>query len=193
MNRLNEKNLGTAPDNHSMGDINDITASTRGKTRLIRNISGNSTERTTKVLQLIQYFIQLCQHKIYLAHTLLIAQMQIRRECPLFIRGFSNWAFSTSLTERHKQTIWCPEACTTVAAGFDDKLIQKAKMRWNLEPRRNNTSKFLIRLWLLPSSEACSNSSQLRLRLWTTSETSDWRPQLAIPGVWPSVSTPVET
>ena len=33
MNRLNEKNLGTAPDNPSMGDINDITASTRGKTR----------------------------------------------------------------------------------------------------------------------------------------------------------------
>ena len=33
MNRLNEENLGTAPDNHSMGDINDITASTQEKTR----------------------------------------------------------------------------------------------------------------------------------------------------------------
>ena len=33
MNRLNEKNLGTVPDDPSMGDINDITASTPGKTR----------------------------------------------------------------------------------------------------------------------------------------------------------------
>ena len=33
MIRLNEKNLRTAPDNPSMGDINDITASTQEKTR----------------------------------------------------------------------------------------------------------------------------------------------------------------
>ena len=33
MNRLNEENLGTAPDNPSMGDINDITAATQEKTR----------------------------------------------------------------------------------------------------------------------------------------------------------------
>ena len=33
MNRLNEENLGTAPDNPSMGDISDITASTQEKTR----------------------------------------------------------------------------------------------------------------------------------------------------------------
>ena len=33
----------------------------------------------------------------------------------------------------------------------------------------------------------------LQLRLWTTSETSDWSPQLAILGVWPSISTPVDT
>ena len=33
MNRLNEENLGTAPDNPSMGDIFDITASTQEKTR----------------------------------------------------------------------------------------------------------------------------------------------------------------
>ena len=32
MNRLNEKKLGTAPDNPSMGNINNITASTREKT-----------------------------------------------------------------------------------------------------------------------------------------------------------------
>ena len=42
MNRLNEKNLRTAPDNHSMGDINDITASTQEKTR-------SDTEQTRKV------------------------------------------------------------------------------------------------------------------------------------------------
>ena len=33
MNRLNEKSLGTVPDNPSMGDINDISASTQEKTR----------------------------------------------------------------------------------------------------------------------------------------------------------------
>ena len=33
MNRLNEKNLGTTLDNHSMGEINDITASAQEKTK----------------------------------------------------------------------------------------------------------------------------------------------------------------
>ena len=33
MNKLNEEKLGTAPDNPSMGDINDITASTQEKIR----------------------------------------------------------------------------------------------------------------------------------------------------------------
>ena len=32
MNWLNEENLGTVPDNHSMGNINDIIASTQEKT-----------------------------------------------------------------------------------------------------------------------------------------------------------------
>ena len=85
----------------------------RKKHGVIRKNSGNSTERTTKLSQLILYFIQLCQHKIYFTHThthththtLLITQTQIRRECTLFIRRFSNWAFSTILTERQKQTI----------------------------------------------------------------------------------------
>ena len=90
MNRLNEENLETAPDNPSMDDVNDITASTRAKTRSDTEDFRNSTERTTKVSQLIQYFIQLCQHKIYFTHTLVIAQTQIRRECPQFIRKFSN-------------------------------------------------------------------------------------------------------
>ena len=33
MNWLNEKNLGRAPDNHSMGDINYITVSNRWKNK----------------------------------------------------------------------------------------------------------------------------------------------------------------
>ena len=33
MNRLNEEKLGTAPDNRSMGNINDMIASTQEKTR----------------------------------------------------------------------------------------------------------------------------------------------------------------
>ena len=43
MNRLNEENLGTAPDNPSMGDINDIPASTQEKTR-----SDSDTEQFRK-------------------------------------------------------------------------------------------------------------------------------------------------
>ena len=77
MNRLNEEKLETAPDDPSMGDVNDITASTRAKTKSDTEDFRNSTERTTKVSQLIQYFIQLCQHEIYFTHTLLIAQTQI--------------------------------------------------------------------------------------------------------------------
>ena len=84
-------------------------------------------ERTTKVLQLIQYFIQLCQHKRCITRTLLIAEIQIQRECSLFIRGFSNWAFSTSLTERQKQTIRCPVTSTTVAAGWVTNYSKKQK------------------------------------------------------------------
>ena len=41
MKRLNKKNLGTAPDNPSLGDINDITASTQEKTK-------NDTEQFRK-------------------------------------------------------------------------------------------------------------------------------------------------
>ena len=105
MIRLNEKKLGTAPDNPGMDDINDITASTQEKTRsdteqfreILRNVpekcrSWSSTSFNSANIK-------------YTSHTLLIAQTQIRRECPLFIRRFSNWAFSTTLTERQKQTI----------------------------------------------------------------------------------------
>ena len=127
MNGLNEKNLGTAPDNPSMGDINDITASTLEKQGVIRNNSGNSTERTTKCRSWSCTSFNSANIK-YILHTLLIAQIQIQRECPLFIRGFSNWAFFTTLTERRKQTIWCPVACTTVVAG---SLTNKSKrQKW---------------------------------------------------------------
>ena len=90
MNKLNEEKLGTAPDNPGMGDINDITAFTQGKIRSDTEQFRKFRECITKVSQLNQYFIQLCQHKIYVTHTLLIAQTQIRRECPLFIKRFSN-------------------------------------------------------------------------------------------------------
>ena len=73
-----------------MGDINDITASTQEKT-------GSDTEQFRafhgtyqKMMQPIQFFIQLCQHKICFTHTLLIVQIQIQRECPLLIIGYSN-------------------------------------------------------------------------------------------------------
>ena len=49
MNRLNEKKLETDPDNPSMGDVNDITASTRAKTRSDTEDFRKPTERTTKV------------------------------------------------------------------------------------------------------------------------------------------------
>ena len=69
MNRLDEEKLETAPDNPSMGDVNDITVSTRAKRRSDREDFRNSTERTTKVSQLIQYLIQLCQKNIIHTHT----------------------------------------------------------------------------------------------------------------------------
>ena len=75
----------------------------------------NKLPTPLKVLQLIQYVIQLRKQCFYIAHTIVNDQMQIRREGSLFIRAISNWAFSTSLTERHKQALRYPVACTTVA------------------------------------------------------------------------------
>ena len=76
-----------------MGDINHITASTQEKTR-------NDTEQFPEILRNVP---QKCRswsctsfnsaNIKYTLHTLLIAQIQIQRECPLFIRVFSNWAF----------------------------------------------------------------------------------------------------
>ena len=69
MKRLIEKNLVTAPDNASMGDINENTASTQEKKEVIRHNSGISTERITKLSKLILYVIHFCQYKIYITHT----------------------------------------------------------------------------------------------------------------------------
>ena len=79
MNRLNEENLGTAPDNPSMGDINDITASTRGKTR-------SDTEHFPEILRNVPQkwrtwsctLVNSANIK-YTLHTLLFAQVQIQR------------------------------------------------------------------------------------------------------------------
>ena len=45
-----------------------------------------------------------------------------------------------------------------------------------LEPTWNNTSKFIIGAQVLPTSNACFNSSLLQPRLWTASGTSCWAP-----------------
>ena len=103
MKRLNENNLGTDQITPVWATSTTLLLPLSRKQGVIRNNSGNSRERTTKVSQLIRYFIQLCQHKINITHTLLIAQIQIQRECPLFIGGFSNRAFFTSLMERQNK------------------------------------------------------------------------------------------
>ena len=77
----------------------------RRKQRVIRNNSGDSTERTSRVSQLIRYFLNFFQHKIYITHTLLIAQIQIQREYPPFIRKFSNGFFPPhKWSDKNKQT-----------------------------------------------------------------------------------------
>ena len=80
MNRLNEKNLGTAPDNHSMGDFNDITASTQEKTK-------NDTEQVRKFYGTYHKSVaagpvlhSTLPHQINITHTLLIAKIQIQEE-----------------------------------------------------------------------------------------------------------------
>ena len=105
MNRLNEKNLGTAPDNPSMGDIDDITASTQEKTK-------SDTEQFRKFYG--TYHKSVAADPVlystlptkYTSHTLLIAQIQIQRECSLFIRGFNNslFHFTDGATKTNKQT-----------------------------------------------------------------------------------------
>ena len=89
-------------------------------------------------------------------------------------------------------------------SGIGQELICKRRKHGkNLEPTWNNTSKFLIQAQELPSSNARSNSSLLRRRLWLASGTSCWGPpangtRLLVTTMWrplncPSVSTPVDT
>ena len=80
MNRLNEKKLGTAPDNPGMGDINDITASTQEKTK-------SDTEQFQKIYGTYQKSVaadpvlhSTLSHQINITHTLLIARILIQRE-----------------------------------------------------------------------------------------------------------------
>ena len=63
------KKTRNSPDNPSMDDVNDITASKRAKPKSSTEDFRKSTERTTKVSQLNPYFIQLYQHNIYFTHT----------------------------------------------------------------------------------------------------------------------------
>ena len=80
MNRLNEKKLGTAPDNPGMGDINDITASTQKRTK-------SDTEQYRKFYGTHQKSVaadpvlhSTLPHQINITHTLLIAKIQIQRD-----------------------------------------------------------------------------------------------------------------
>ena len=80
MNRLNEKKLGTAPDNPGMGDINDITASTQERTK-------SDTEEFRKIYGTYQKSVaadpvlhSTLPHQINITHTLLIAKIQIQWE-----------------------------------------------------------------------------------------------------------------
>ena len=68
-----------------------------------------------------------------------------------------------------------PSGTKYCGSGIGHELICKRKKHGkNLEPTWNNTSKFLIRAQELPSSNARSNSSRLRPRLWRASGTSCW-------------------
>ena len=80
MNRLNEKKLGTVPDNPGMGDINDITASTQERTK-------SDTEQFRKIHGTYQKSVaadsvlhSTLPHQINITHKLLIAKIQIQRE-----------------------------------------------------------------------------------------------------------------
>ena len=76
MNRLNEKNLGTAPDNPSMGDIDDITASTQEKTK-------SDTEQFRK-------FYGTYHKSVPADPALHLTLPTLNIHYALFIRGFSN-------------------------------------------------------------------------------------------------------
>ena len=80
MNRLNEKNLGTAPDNHSLGDINDITASTQEKTKSDTEQFRQFYGTYQKSFAANPVLHSTLPHQINITHTLLVAKIQIQRE-----------------------------------------------------------------------------------------------------------------
>ena len=80
MNRMNEKKLGTSPDNPGMGDINGITASTQERTK-------SNTEQFRKFYGTYQKSVaadpvlhSTLPNQINIKHTLSIAKIQIQRE-----------------------------------------------------------------------------------------------------------------
>ena len=80
--------------------------------------------------------------------------------------------FGHGATQGHRLM---PSGTNHSGSGIGHELICKRnKHGKNLEPTWNNTSKFLIRAQELPSSNARSNSSLLRPRLWTASGISCW-------------------
>ena len=90
--------------------------------------------------------------------------------------------FAHGATQGHHSM---PSGTNHSGSGIGHKLIcNRKKHGKNLEPTWNNTSKFLIRAQELPSSNAHSNSSLLRHRLWTASGTSCWDSQPTVPGSW---------
>ena len=80
MNRLNDKKLGTAPDNPAMGDINDITASTQQRTmsdiEQFRKFYGTYQ----KSVAADPVLLSTLPHQINITHRLLIAKIQIQGE-----------------------------------------------------------------------------------------------------------------
>ena len=80
MNRLDEKKLGTAPDNPGMGDINDITASTQERTKSDMEQFRKFYGTYQKSVAADPVFQSALPHQINITHTLLFAKTQIQRE-----------------------------------------------------------------------------------------------------------------
>ena len=80
MNRLNEKELGTAPDNPGMGDINDNTASTQERTKSDTEQFRKFYGRYQKSVAADPVLHSTLPYQINITHTLLIAKIQIQRE-----------------------------------------------------------------------------------------------------------------
>ena len=88
MNCLNEGNLGTAPDNPvwatSTTLLLPLGEKTRSDTEQFRKFYG--TYHKSVAADPVLYSTLPTK---YTSYTVLIAQIQIQRECSLFIRGFS--------------------------------------------------------------------------------------------------------